>query len=74
MKQRNSNRTFLSVAIGGLASEDAQYKKRTADLRLEQKKERQYLFAQAPEVKQAWEAFAAANQAKAQTKPAAGKK
>jgi hypothetical protein len=48
-----------------LASEDAQYKKLTADLRLAQKKEREYLFAQAPEVKKAWEAFAAANQAKA---------
>ena len=57
-----------------LASDDAQYKKLTADLRLAQKKEREYLFVQAPEVKKAWEAFAAANQAKAQTKPAAGKK
>ena len=48
-----------------LASEDAQYKQLTADLRRAQKKEREYLFAQAPEVKKAWEAFAAANQAKA---------
>ena len=48
-----------------LASEDAQYKKLTADLRLAQKKEREHLFAQAPEVKKAWEAFAASNQAKA---------
>ena len=55
-----------------LASEDAQYKQLTADLRLAQKKEREYLFAQAPDVKQAWEAFAAANQANAKT--AAGKK
>jgi hypothetical protein len=57
-----------------LASEDAQYKQLTADLRLAQKKEREYLFAQAPEVKKAWEAFAAANQANAKTKTAAGKK
>jgi len=53
-----------------LASEDAQYKQLTADLRLAQKKEREYLFAQAPEVKKAWEAFAAANQAKTKTAPA----
>ena len=57
-----------------LASEDAQYRKLTADLRLAQKKEREYLFAQAPEVKKAWEALAAANQANAKTKTAAGKK
>ena len=57
-----------------LASDDAQYKKLTADLRLAQKKEREYLFVQAPEVKKAWEAFAAANQAKAKTATAAGKK
>lgn len=48
-----------------LASEDAKYKKMTADLRAAQKTEREYLFAQAPEVKKAWEAFTAANQAKA---------
>jgi hypothetical protein len=48
-----------------LASEDAQYKQLTADLRLAQKREREYLLAQAPEVKTAWEAFTAANQAKA---------
>ncbi|MBM3888158.1 MAG: hypothetical protein FJ388_03430 [Verrucomicrobia bacterium] len=56
-----------------LASEDAKYKKLAADLRLALKNERDYLFAQAPEVKKAWEAFAAANQAKAKAK-AAGKK
>jgi hypothetical protein len=39
-----------------------------------EKKEREYLFVQAPEVKKAWEAFAAANQAKAKTATAAGKK
>ena len=48
-----------------LAGEDAKYKKLTADLRVAQKNERDYLFAQAPESKKAWEAFAAANQAKA---------
>jgi hypothetical protein len=53
-----------------LASEDAPYKKLMADLRLAQKKEREYLFAQAPEVKKAWEATA--NRAKAQS--AAAKK
>ena len=57
-----------------LASDDAQYKQLMADLRLAQKNEREYLFAQAPEIKQAWEAFAAPNQAKAKTKTAAGKK
>lgn len=51
-----------------LAAEDASYKKLTADLRLAQKNERDYLFTQAPEVKQAWEAFAAANRAKAAKK------
>jgi hypothetical protein len=48
-----------------LAAEDAQYKKLTADLRLAQKNERDYLFAQDPAAKTAWEAFIAANQAKA---------
>jgi hypothetical protein len=56
-----------------LASEDAKYKKLTADLRVAQKNEREYLFAQAPEAKKAWEAFAAANQAKAKGKAAAKK-
>ena len=54
-----------------LASDDAQYKKLTADLRLAQRQEREYLFAQAPEVKKAWESLAAANRAKA--KAAAGR-
>lgn len=54
-----------------LAAEDADYKKLTQAVRLAQKAERDYLFAQAPEVKAAWEAFAAANQARA--KAAAGK-
>ena len=53
-----------------LAGEDAQYKKLTADLRLAQRNEREYLFAQAPEVKKAWEATA--NRPKAQS--AAAKK
>ncbi len=56
-----------------LASEDAKYKKLTADLRVAQKNEREYLFAQAPEAKKAWGAFAAANQAKAKGKAAAKK-
>jgi hypothetical protein len=56
-----------------LASEDAKYKKLTADLRVAQKNEREYLFAQAPEAKKAWETFAAANQAKAKGKAAAKK-
>lgn len=47
-----------------LASEDAPYKKLTTELRLAQKKERDRLFEQAPEAKQAWDTFAAA-QAKA---------
>lgn len=51
-----------------LASEDDTYKKLTADLRLAQKNERDYLFAQAPEVKRAWDALAAANKAKAAAK------
>lgn len=55
-----------------LASEDAKYKKLTADLRLAQKNERDYLFTQAPEVKKAWEAFTAGNRGKA--KAAAAKK
>lgn len=48
-----------------LAKEDVKYKKLTADLRLAQKNEREYLFSQAPAVKTAWDAFVAANQAKA---------
>jgi hypothetical protein len=48
-----------------LAGEDDKYKKLMADLRVAQRNEREYLFAQAPEVKKAWEAFFAANQAKA---------
>jgi hypothetical protein len=54
-----------------LASEDAKYKKLTADLRVAQKNEREYLFAQAPDAKKAWEAFVAANRAKAKGKTAA---
>jgi hypothetical protein len=48
-----------------LANEDDRYKRMTVELRAAQKKERDYLFAQDPEAKKAFEAFAAANQARA---------
>jgi|GEM_PF-1756413 len=56
-----------------LASGDAKYKQLVKDVQMAQKNERDYLFAQAPEVKKAWEAFAAANQAKAKAAATAKK-
>ena len=56
-----------------LASGDAKYKQLMKDVQMAQKNERDYLLAQAPEVKKAWEAFIAANQAKAKAAAAAKK-
>ena len=56
-----------------LASEDANFKQLTKTVQVAQKAERDYLVAQAPEVKKLWEALVAANRAKA-SPPAAAKK
>ncbi len=55
-----------------LAQEDAKFKQLQKTVQAAQKNERDYLLAQAPEVKAAWAALLAANQAKA--KAAAAKK
>lgn len=56
-----------------IAAEDEKYKKLLADLRAAQKNERDYLMAQSPEAKKAWEAVFAMNQAKAKAAKAAKK-
>lgn len=56
-----------------IAKEDAKYKELLKDVQTAQKNERDYLFAQAPEVKTVWTALLAANQAKAKAAAAAQK-
>lgn len=56
-----------------LAKEDAKYKALLKDVQTTQKNERDYLLAQAPEVKTVWTALVAANQAKAKAAAAANK-
>lgn len=56
-----------------IAKEDAKYKELLKVVQTTQKNERDYLFAQAPEVKTIWTAMIAANQAKAKAATAAQK-
>jgi hypothetical protein len=56
-----------------LAGEDAKYKQLVKDVQMAQKAEHNYLFDQAPEVKKAWDALTAANQARAKASAPAEK-